>query len=164
MYVTLYAADNTQIVPDTIKDIESAKVLSANLYVVEENQVTIAGGVMEGLPESIAKDLLNIIRYGHNFYPKSKEPDKGLPGCGALVGSMEPTPLHRDGTTKIVGMFQIETELGELNMSVPTMDYVTVTHWMIDHMYKSVKAYIGDPRPMSDKLGEEIEKELENLK
>ena len=27
-----------------------------------------------------------------------------------------------------------------------------------------VKAYIDDPRPMSEKIGEEIEKELENLK
>lgn len=31
-------------------------------------------------------------------------------------------------------------------------------------MYKCVKAYIDDPRPMSEKMGEEIEKELENLK
>ena len=87
-----------------------------------------------------------------------------LPGCGALVVSMEPTPLHRDDTDKIVGMLQFETELGELNMCVPTMDYANITHRLIDHMYKSIKAYIDDPRPMSEQLGEEIEKELENLK
>lgn len=46
----------------------------------------------------------------------------------------------------------------------PNMDYANFTHRLIDHMYKSVKAYIDDPRPMSEKLGEEIEKELENLK
>ena len=44
------------------------------------------------------------------------------------------------------------------------MDYVNLAHRLIDHMYKSIKAYIDDPRPMSEKLGEEIEKELENLK
>ena len=63
-----------------------------------------------------------------------------------------------------MSMFQFETELGELNMCVPTMDYVNIAHWMIDLMHKSVKAYIDDPRPMSEQLGEEIEKELENLK
>ena len=31
-------------------------------------------------------------------------------------------------------------------------------------MHKSIKAYIDDPRPLSEKMGEEIEKELENLK
>lgn len=164
MYVTLYAADNQQIVLDTIKDSENAILLLTNYYISEESQITLAGEVLDDLPESVAKDLLSIIEYVHRFYPESGNTNMEQPGCGALVTSMEPTPLHRDDTAEIVGMFQFETERGELNMCVPTMDYANIAHWMIDLMYKSVKAYIDDPRPMSEQLGEEIEKELENLK
>ena len=164
MYVTLYAAANQQIVLDAIKDTENAKLLFTNFYVFEGNQLTVVSEVMDGLPEAVAEDLLSIIEYVHSFYPESEETNMELPGCGALVGSMEPTPLHRDDTAEIVSMFQFETELGELNMCVPTMDYADITHWMIDLMHKSVKAYIDDPRPMSEQLVEEIEKELENLK
>lgn len=164
MYVTLYAADNQQIVLDTIKDTENAKLLFTNYYVAGGKQLTLASEVLENLPESAAKDLLSIIEYIHKFYPESEHTNMEQPSCGALVVSMEPTPLHRDDTAEIVGMFQFETELGELNMCVPTMDYVNIAHWMIDLMHKSIKAYIDDPRPMSEQLGEEIEKELENLK
>lgn len=120
--------------------------------------------MLGGIPEAVTEDLLSILEYVHSFYPESEEPDMELPGCGALVASMEPTPLHRDDIDKIVGMLQFETELGELNMCVPSMDYANIARRLIDHMYKGLKAYIDDPRPMSEKLGEEIEKELENLK
>ena len=164
MYVTLYAADNQQIVLDAIKDTENAKLLFTNFYMLEGNQISVTSEVLGGIPEAVTEDLLSIIEYVHNFYPDSEEAKTELPGCGALVASMEPTPLHRDDYEEIVGMFQFETELGELNMCVPTMDYANITHRLIDHMYKSIKAYIDDPRPMSEKIGEEIEKELENLK
>ena len=164
MYVTLYAADNQQIVLDAIKDTENAKLLFTNFYMFEGNQISVTSEVLGGIPEAVAEDLLSIIEYVHNFYPDSEEAKTELPGCGALVASMEPTPLHRDDTDKIVGMLQFETELGELNMCVPSMDYANIAHRLIDHMYKSIKAYIDDPRPMSEKIGEEIEKELENLK
>lgn len=165
MYVTLYAADNPQIVLDTIKDTENAKPLFTTYYdILEGNQINVTSGVMADVPEPVAEDLLSIIEYVHRFYPDSEQAKTELPGCGALVASMKPTPLHRDDTAEIVGMFQFETELGELNMCVPTMDYANITHRLIDHMYKSIKAYIDDPRPMSEKIGEEIEKELENLK
>lgn len=165
MYVTLYAADNPQIVLDTIKDNENAKLLFTTHYdILEGNKINVTSEVMTNVPEPVAEDLLSIIEYVHNFYPDSEEAKTELPGCGALVASMEPTPLHRDDTAEIVGMFQFETELGELNMCVPSMGYVNIAHRLIDHMYKSIKAYIDDPRPMSEKMGEEIEKELENLK
>ena len=165
MYVTLYAAANPQIVLNTIKDTENAKLLFTTQYdILEGNQFNVTSEVMTDVPEPVAEDLLSIIEYVHNFYPDSEESKTELPGCGALVASMEPTPLHRGDTAEIVGMFQFETELGELNMCVPTMDYANITHRLIDHMYKSIKAYIDDPRPMSEKIGEEIEKELENLK
>lgn len=164
MYVTLYAADNKQIVLDTIKDTENAKLLFTNYYVVRGNQITFASEVLENLPESAAKDLLGIIEYVHKLYPESEHTNMEAPGCGALVTSMEPTPLHRGDTAEIVGMFQFETESGELNMCVHTMDYANIPRWMIDLMHKSIKAYIDDPRPLSEKLGEAIEKELENLK
>ena len=164
MYVTLYAADNQQIVLDAIKDTENAKLLFTNFYMFEGNQLSVTCEVMDGLPEAVAEDLLSIIEHVHRFYPELEEGNMKLPGCGALVVSMEPTPLHRGDTAEIVGMFQFETELGELNMCVPTMDYANIAHRLIDHMYKSIKAYIDDPRPMSEKIGEEIEKELENLK
>ena len=164
MYVTLYAADNQQIVLDTIKDTENAKLLFTNFYMFEGNQISVTSEALDGIPEAVTEDLLSIIEYVHSFYPESEETNMELPGCGALVASMEPTPLHRDDTAEIVGMFQFETELGELNMCVPTMDYANIAHRLIDHMYKSIKAYIDDPRPMSEKIGEEIEKELENLK
>lgn len=165
MYVTLYAADNQQIVLDTIKDTENAKLLFTTHYdFLDGNQLSVTCEVMTDVPEPVAEDLLSIIEHVHNFYPDSEEPKNELPGCGALVASVEPTPLHRDDYEEIVGMFQFETELGELNMCVPSMDYANITHRIIDHMYKSIKAYIDDPRPMSEKIGEEIEKELENLK
>lgn len=164
MYVTLYAADNQQIVLDTIKDTENAKLLFTNYYITGGKQLTLASEVLEDLPEPVATDLLSIIEHVHRFYPDSEEAKTELPGCGALVVSMEPTPLHRDDTAEIVGMFQFGTDLGELNMCVPTMDYANITHWMIDLLYKAIKAYIDDPRPMSEQLSEEIEKELENLK
>lgn len=165
MYVTLYAADNPQTVLDTIKDTENARLLFTTHYgFLEGNQFSVTCEVMTDVPEPVAEDLLSIIEYVHNFYPDSGEAKTELPGCGALVASMEPTPLHRDDCEEIVGMFQFETELGELNMCVPTMDYANITHRLIDNMYKSVQAYIDDPRPMSEKIGEEIEKELENLK
>ena len=165
MYVTLYAADNQQIVLDTIKDTENAKLLFTTHYdFLEGNQLNVTCEVMTDVPEPVAEDLLSIIEYVHNFYPDSEEPKTELPGCGALVASVEPAPLHRDDYEEIVGMFQFETELGELNMCVPSMDYANIAHRIIDHMYKAIKAYIDDPRPMSEKIGEEIEKELENLK
>lgn len=165
MYVTLYAADNPQIVLDTIKDTENAKLLFTTHYdFLDGNQLSVTSGVMADVPEPVAEDLLSIIEYVHNFYPDSEQAKTELPGCGALVASVEPTPLHRGDYEEIVGMFQFETELGELNICVPSMDYANITHRLIDHMYKSVKAYIDDPRPMSEKMGNEIEKELENLK
>lgn len=164
MYVTLYAADNQQIVRDTIKDTENAKLLFTNFYMFEGNQISVTSEAMTDVPKPVAEDLLSIIEYVHRFYPDSEQAKTELPDCGALVASVEPTPLHRDDYKEIVGMFQFETELGDLNMSVPNMDYANITHRLIDHMHKSIKAYIDDPRPMSEKLGEEIEKELENLK
>ena len=164
MYVTLYAADNQQIVLDAIKDTENAKLLFTNFYMFEGNQISVTSEVMTDVPEPVAEDLLSIIEYVHNFYPEEGELDMKLPGCSALVGSVEPAPLHRDDYDKIVGMVQFETECGELNICVPDSDYVNLGHKLLDHMYKSVKAYIDDPRPMSEKIGEEIEKELENLK
>lgn len=164
MYVTLYAADNQQIVLDTIKDTENAKLLFTNHYILEEDQISVTCEVLTDIPKPVAEDLLSIIEYVHRFYPDSEQAKTELPGCGALVASMEPTPLHRDDYEEIVGMLQFETELGELNMCVPSTDYANITHRLIDHMYKSIEAYIDDPRPMSEKIGEEIEKELENLK
>lgn len=165
MYVTLYAADNPQIVLNTIKDTENAKLLFTTHYdILKGNQINVTSEVMTDVPEPVAEDLLSIIEYVHNFYPDSEEAKTELPGCGALVASMEPTPLHRDDEDEIVGMLQFETELCELNMCVPSMDYANIAHRLIDHMYKSIKAYIDDPRPMSEKISEEIEKELEDLK
>ena len=164
MYVTLYAAVNQQIVLDTIKDTENAKLLFTNYYILGKTQLTLASEVLNDLPESVAKNLLSIIKHIHKFYPESEQTNMELPGCGALVASVEPTPLHRDDYDEIVGMFQFETEVGELNICVPDMDYANRAHWMIDLMYTSIKKYIDDPRPMSEQLGEEIEKELENLK
>lgn len=164
MYVTLYAADNPQIVLDTIKDTENAKLLFTNFYMFGRNRLSVMSEVMMDVPKSVAEDLLSIIEYVHRFYPDSEQAKTELPGCGALVASTEPAPLHRDDYEEIVGMLQFETELGELNMCVPSTDYANITHSLIDHMYKSIQAYIDDPRPMSEKLGEDIEKELENLK
>lgn len=106
---------------------------------------------MTNVPKPVAEDLLSIIEYVHRFYPDSEEAKTELPGC-ALVSSMKPTPLHRDDYEEIVGMFQFETELGELNMCVPDMGYVNIAHRLIDHMHKSIKAYIDDPRPVSEKI------------
>lgn len=164
MYVTLYAADSQQIVLDAIKDTESAKPLFINNYTFDENKTSVISEAMDSIPESVAKDLLSIIKYIHKFYPESRQTNMEIPYCCALVMSMEPTPLHRDDADEIVGIFQFGTELGDLNICVPNMDYVNFAHMLIDHMYKCVKAYIDDPRPMSEKMGEEIEKELENLK
>lgn len=164
MYVTLYAADSQQIVLDAIKDTENAKPLFLNYYTFEGNKTSVINGVLDGTPESVAKDLLDIIKYIHKFYPESGQTDMAVPGCGALVASMEPTPLHRDDADEIVGIFQFGTDLGDLTICVPNMDYVNFAHMLIGHIYKCVKAYIDDPRPMSEKMGEEIEKELENLK
>lgn len=164
MYVTLYAADNQQIVLDTIKDTENAKPLFISHYTFDGNKTSVISEVLDSIPKSVAKDLLSIIKYIHKFYPESGQTDMVVPGCSALVMSMEPIPLHRDDDDEIVGLFQFGTELGDLNICVPNMDYVNFAHMLIDHMYKCVKAYIDDPRPMSEKMGEEIEKELENLK
>lgn len=164
MYVTLYAADNQQIVFDTIKDTENAKPLFINQYTFNGNKTSIISEVLDGITEAVAKDLLGIIKYIHKFYPELGQTDMGVPGCCALVVSMEPTPLHRDDADEIVGIFQFGTEVGDLNICVPDMDYANFAHRLIGHMYKCVKAYIDDPRLMSEKMGEEIEKELEYLK
>lgn len=164
MYVTLYAADSQQIVLDAIKDTENAKPLFINHYTFDGNKTSVISEVLDGIPESVAKDLLSIIKYIHKFYPELGQTDMEVPGCSALVVSMEPTPLHRDDADGIVGIFQFETEVGDLNICVPNMDCANFAHMLIGHIYKCVKAYIDDPRPMSEKMGEEIEKELENLK
>lgn len=164
MYVTLYAADSRQIVLDAIKDTENAKPLFINHYTFEGNKTSVISEVLYDVTESVAKELLCIIKYIHKFYPESGQTDMEMPYCCALVMSMEPTPLHRDDDDRIVGILQFGTELGDLNICVPNTDYVNFAHILIDHMYKCVKAYIDDPRPMSEKMGEEIEKELENLK
>ena len=164
MYVTLYAADNQQIVLDTIKDTENAKPLFINHYTFDGNKTSVISEVLDGITEAVAKDLLGIIKYIHKCYPELGQTDMGVPGCCALVVSMEPTPLHRDDADEIVGIFQFGTEVGDLNICVPDMDYANFAHRLIGHMYKCVKAYIDDPRPMSEKMGEEIEKELEYLK
>lgn len=164
MYVTLYAADNQQIVLDTIKDTENAKPLFINHYTFDGNKTSVISEVLDGITEAVAKDLLGIIKYIHKYYPELGQTDMGVPGCCALVVSMEPTPLHRDDADEIVGIFQFGTEVGDLNICVPDMDYANFAHRLIGHIYKCVKAYIDDPRPMSEKMGEEIEKELEYLK
>lgn len=164
MYVTLYAADSQQIVLDVIKDTENAKPLFINHYTFDGNKTSVISEVLDGIPESVAKDLLSIIKYIHKFYPELGQTDMEVPGCSALVVSMEPTPLHRDDADGIVGIFQFETEVGDLNICVPNMDYANFAHMLIGHIYKCVKAYIDDQRPMLEKMGEEIEKELENLK
>lgn len=164
MYVTLYAADSQQLVLDAIKDTENAKPLFLNHYTFDGNKTNVISEVLDGIPESVSKDMLSIIKYIHKFYPESGQTDMGVPGCSALVVSMEPIPLHRDDADEIVGIFQFETEVGELNMCVPNTDYANFAHMLIGHIYKCVKAYIDDPRPMSERMGEEIEKELENLK
>lgn len=164
MYVTLYAADNQQIVLDTIKDTETAKPLFINHYTFEGNKTSVISEVLDGITEADAKDLLGIIKYIHKFCPESGQTDMGAPGCSALVASKKPAPLHRDDADRIVGIFQLGTELGDLTICVPNMDYVNFAHILINHIYKCVKADIDDPRPMSEKMGEEIEKELENLK
>lgn len=164
MYITLYAADSQQIILDTIKDTENAAPLFTNHYASDGNTTSVISEVLDGIPESAAKDLLGIIKHIHKFYPESGRTDMGVPGCSALVMSVKPTPLHRDDDDGIVGVFQFETGLGDLNICVPNMDYVNFAHILIDHIYKCIKAYIDDPRPMSEKMGEEIEKELENLK
>lgn len=164
MYVTLYAAENRQIVLDAIKDTENAVPLFINCYMFEGNKGSVLTEAMHGIPEALAEEMLTIIEYVHNFYPASGQANIGFPPCCALVASIEPTPLHRDDNANIVGMFQFETELGELNMYVHSMDCANTTHQLIGHMYKSVKSYINDPRPMSEKMGEEVEKELGYLK
>lgn len=164
MYVTLYAADNQQIVLDAIKDIETARPLFINCYTFDGNKTSVISEVMHGITEAGAKDLLSIIKYIHKFYPESGQTDIEMPGCSVLVVSMKPTPLHRDDANEIVGIFQFETEVGDLNICVPNMDYANFAHRLIDHMYKNIKIYVDDPRPMSEKMVEEIEKELENLK
>lgn len=163
MYVTLYAADNRQIVLDTIKDTENAKPMFINHYTFDGNKAVIISEVLDGIQESVAKYLLGVIKYINKFYPELGQTDMELPGCGALVVSMKPTPLHRDDADEILGVFQFETELGDLNICVPNMDYVNFAHMLISHIYRCFKEYIDDPRPMSEKMGEEIEKELENL-
>lgn len=164
MYVTLYAADSRQIVLDAIKDTENAKPLFINNYTFEGNKTVVISEVLYDVTESVAKDLLSIIKYIHKFYPESGQTDMRMPGCIALVASKKPTPLHRDDADRIVGIFQFGTEVGDLNICVPNMDCANFAHQLIGHMYKCVKEYIDDPRPMSEKMGEEIEKELENLK
>ena len=158
MYITLYAADNQQIVLDTIKDTENAKPLFINHYTFDGNKTSVTSEVLDGIPESVAKDLLCIIKYIHKFYPELGQTGMVVPGCSALVMSMEPTPLHRDDADGIVGVFQFGTELSDLTICVPNMDCVNFAHRLIDRMYKCVKAYIDDPRPMSEKMGEEIER------
>lgn len=164
MYVTLYAADSQQIVLDTIKDTENAKPLFINHYTFDGNKTSVISEVRDGIPKSVAKDLLAIIKYVHKFYPESGQTDMETPGCSALVTSMEPIPSHRDDDDGIVGVFQFGTKLSDPNIYVLDMNRVDFAHRLIDHMYKCIKAYIDDPRPMSEKMGEEIEKELENLK
>lgn len=164
MYVTLYAADNQQIVLDTIKDTENAKLLFTNHYIFGRNKTSVISEVQDDIPESAAKDLLSIIKYIYKFYPGSVQTDMGVPGCCALVVSEKPIPLHMDDADGIVGILQFGTELGDLTICVPNMDYVNFAYILINHIYKCVKAYIDDPRPMSEKMGEEIEKELEDLK
>lgn len=164
MYVTLHAADNQQIVLDTIKDTESARPLFVNHYISEGTRVNAITEVQDGIPEPAAKELLGIIEYIHKFSPESWQADLEIPGCVALVASMEPTPLRRDDADEILGMLQFGTELGDLNIYVPDMDHANLAHMLIDHMHESVKAYIDDPRPMSEKMSEEIEKKLGDLK
>lgn len=160
MHATPYAADNPRIMLDTIKDTENAKPLFTTHYdILEGNQLNVTSEAMTDVPEPVAEDLPSIIEYVHDFHPDSEEEKTELPGCGALAASMEPPPSHRDDYEEIVGMFQSETESGDLNM-----DYANITHRLIDHMHKSINAYTDDPRPMSEKIGEETEKELENLK
>lgn len=148
MYITLYAVDNQQIVLDAIKDIETARPLFINCYTFDGNKTSVIREVMHGITEAGAKDLLSIIKYIHKFYPELGQTDMGVPGCSVLVVSMKPTPLHRDDADEIVGIFQFETGLGDLNICVPNMDYANFAHRLIGHMCKGVKAYIDDPRPM----------------
>lgn len=96
MYVTLYAADNQQIVLDTIKDTENSTPLFINHYTFDGNKTSVTSEALRGIPESVAKELLGIIKYIHKFYPESGQTDMGVPGCSALVASKKPTPLHMD--------------------------------------------------------------------
>ena len=70
MYITLYAADNQQIVFDTIKDTENAKLVFTNFYMFEGNKLSVTCEVLDGLSEGVAEDLLSIIEHVHRFYPE----------------------------------------------------------------------------------------------
>lgn len=143
MYVTLYAAANQQIVLDTIKDTETAKPLFINHYTFEGNKTSVISEVLDGITEAAAKDLLGIIKYIHKFYPELGQTNMKMPGCSALVASMKPTPLHRDDADRIVGIFQFGTELGDLNICVPNMDYANFAHRLINHIYISASRRIS---------------------
>lgn len=80
MDVTLYAADNQQIVLDTIKDTENAKPLFINRYTFDGNKTSVISEVLDGITEAVAKDLLGIIKYIHKFCPELGQTDMEVPG------------------------------------------------------------------------------------
>lgn len=61
MYVTLYAADSQQIVLDAIKDTENAKPLFINHYTFDGNKTSVISEVLDGIPESVAKERFDLI-------------------------------------------------------------------------------------------------------
>ena len=69
MYVTLYAAANPQIVLDSIKDAENAKLLFTTHYdFLEGTQFSVTCGVMADVPEHhrIRPQLLPGLRSGED--------------------------------------------------------------------------------------------------
>ena len=166
MYLTLYIAEDTDTVFDAIKEVDTAQPLfTQHCHVIgdDRRKLAVQCGAVDNVPAGIATCVLAMLTNVEPFIPNAEYREST--GVSVLVLSDDPVPLHRDNEEPILGLWSYDMDEGSLSISM--IDDETSAHLCrltFDHLIKGITNYVDDPRPMSEKIGEEIEKELENLK
>lgn len=166
MYLTMYIAEDTDTVLDAIKEVDTAQPLFTQHYHVigdDKHKLSVECGAVDNVPVGIAISVLAMLTNVEPFIPNADY--KETPDVAVLVLSDAQVPLHRDDEESILGLWSYDMDEQALSISISDDEMCPrLCRLTFDNLIKSIKAYVDDPRPMSEKIGKDIEKELENLK
>lgn len=166
MYLTLYIAEDTDTVFDAIEEVDTVQPLFTQHYHVigdDKRKLAVECGVVNNVPVGIAKHVLAMLTNVEPFIPSVDY--KEAPDVAVLVLSDAPVPLHRDDKEQILGLWSYDMDDNSLSISISDDETsARLCRLTFDHLIKGITNYVDDPRPMSEKIGDDIEKELENLK
>lgn len=165
MYLTMYIAEDTDIVFDAIKKVDSAQPLFTQHYHVvadDRRKLVVECGAVDNVPVGIAKCVLAMLTNVEPFIPDVDY--KEAPSVSVLVLSDAPVPLHRDDEEQILGLWSYDMDDNTLSMSISDDDTSPrLFRLTFDHLIKGITKYIEDPREIGEKMAEAVQnwKELQ---